>query len=135
MDQFEAISIVAMTVLLAWGSLNITHGLRAYHSHEVIKRYFWQMNLYWGIMNFLLAGSTLIVLNLHKLNVAHQTQLHVIAVNIILEIGYIAIGLAMAGLKRNQLTPRRFGFGLSIAMQGAFLLLFDTTLLLLLKTA
>lgn len=135
MSQFQAICIIAMTILLAWGTLNITYGLRAYHSGKIIERYFWRMNLYWGIMNFLLAGSTLLALNFNRLTVAQQTQLNVIAINIGLEVGYIFAGLAMATLHKPQLTQRRFGFGLSIAMQGTFLVIFDTTLFILLKTA
>lgn len=133
--DFEAISIAAMTVLLIWGGLNILRGLKYYHAHNLIKRHFWRMNTWWGSMNFLLAVVTLSAIQLDWLTVSPATQLRVIAVNLALEVGYVAIGTTMVRLQAKQLTVRRFGWGLAVMMQGAFLVLFDSILLLLLHNA
>lgn len=122
-----------MLVLGSWGIANTATGLIAYGTASGQARYFHQMNAGWGIINTGLAvagflGSKKEDVNAYSLARTIKSQHNiekVLLLNAGLDIGYIAAGawLNERGVTKNS--ARLQGYGKSVMMQGAFLLIFD----------
>jgi hypothetical protein len=121
-----------MWILGSWALLNLLIGtIRGFQTRGQVQA-FHQMNAYWNLVNLGIAGygywqSSQISLgiNFWKVLTAQQQIEKVLLFNAALDLGYMAVGffLIERGLRLEK--ERWIGFGKSILLQGAFLLLFD----------
>jgi hypothetical protein len=123
-----------MEVLGSWGIVNVGAGAIGWaNSTTNTSRYFYQMNVIWGSVNF---GTALIsYAALQKDRKKHLTAAEtlkeqkkiekIFLINGGLDVAYIGTGLylKLAGDSRNS--PIMKGYGSSILLQGGFLLIFD----------
>ncbi|TXD37136.1 hypothetical protein FRC98_10395 [Lujinxingia vulgaris] len=132
-----------MSVLLAWSALNIGVGTAGYFVSDGPQRYFHQMNAAWNLVNAAIAGFGLRGAlradaasfdGLQTLEEGRSFE-RVLAINIGLNVAYMASGAFMweRGLRRDD--ERLLGYGPSLVLQGAFLLVFDSTLFALQQRA
>lgn len=123
-----------MEVLGGWGVVNLASGAVGWpNSGSPEARYFFQMNTIWGGINF---GTALLsYASIQKDRRKHLTAAEtlkeqqriekIFRINEYLDVAYIGAGayLRIAGDSRHS--PIMKGYGESIIMQGAFLLVFD----------
>lgn len=132
-----------MGVLLGWSALNIGVGAAGYLMTDGPQRYFHQMNAAWNVVNALIAGFGLRGAlredassfdGLETLEEGRSFE-RILAINIGLNVAYMASGAFMweRGLRRDD--DRLQGYGPSLLVQGAFLLVFDSTLFTLQRRA
>lgn len=122
-----------MYVLGAWAAANIVQGTISASNTKGSEHYFHQMNAYWNSVNLAIAGVGLLGIRkqLKKehtmgFNLKAQYQLEkILLVNTGLDLAYITTGLYLKerGLRLNN--TRNQGYGNSLLLQGAFLLVFD----------
>jgi len=122
----------AMWILLGWGSLNLIGGsvLAINRNH----RDFYTMMAGWGLVNAGIAGFALLNPDIYDATTSFSQVLRdeqlfnrILAINSGLNIGYMATGFCMMYMGK---TSRIRQFGTAIIIQGAFLAIFDTILLL-----
>ncbi len=126
----------AMLVLGGWALGNIAVGAIAANQNTGSTQYFHRMNMYWNFFNLGLATvSYLSLKNGLGLPLAQTIQEQhsiekIFLLNAGLDLAYMAGGLYLTERSKNTLKlPERLkGFGQSIMLQGAFLLLFDGTM-------
>ncbi len=121
-----------MWILGFWALLNLLVGtIRGFQTKGQVQA-FHQMNGYWNLVNLGIAGlgywqasQVSLVVNFWEVLVAQQQIEKVLLFNAALDLGYMAVGffLIEKGLRLEK--ERWIGFGKSILLQGAFLLLFD----------
>lgn len=121
-----------MSVLGSWALLNITTGIYgSLHSQED-KKAFWQMNAGWNIINIAIAGFGYYAKpELYDFQSAIHQQSSIqqlLALNIGLDIAYMLGGLYLKEKSNTTSQTQLLGFGNSLIVQGAFLLLFDCAL-------
>jgi hypothetical protein len=123
-----------MGVLGGWGALNLASGAIGWSNSTTNEsRYFFEMNTIWGAANF---GTALVTYaGLQRERKKHYTAAEelqrqeklkkIFLVNGAFDIVYLGAGayLKIAGDSRNS--PIMKGFGESVLIQGAFLLIFD----------
>ena len=130
-----------MNVLGVWGIANIADGGIGYFTARQDQwKYFHEMNAVWGIVN---TGIAVLGIN----GVRKEVQQHltpdqacshykitkrIYLINTGLDIVYMAAGVALTRYADNtKNNPALFtGFGRSIALQGAFLFVFDNVMYL-----
>lgn len=125
----------AMLVLGAWAVGNIGSGLALRGNQQGSTRYFHEMNAGWGAVNLVIAGFGYWAS--HKADPAsfdlagtiheqHKIQ-KILLFNAGLDVGYMLGGAYLIERSKNtENKPERLeGFGKSIALQGAFLFVFD----------
>ena len=118
--------------LLIWGGANVVAGAAAQASGNPFLKQFGTQALVWGIINAVLALLGLRGTANKRAERAHPAAQArrfrvIVAINALLDVGYIAGGVALARSGRNA----RTGMGVGIIVQGAFLLLFDLALVAL----
>jgi hypothetical protein len=132
----------AMLTLGGWAFGNLAVGGLAARSSTGDSREFWRMTAYWNVVNLgiaafghvgagSLAGS---VGDWSELIRERQDLRGILLLNAGLDFAYVLGGWAMLerGLRRSGAAGERWrGFGRAVAVQGAFLLAFDVTLLAL----
>ncbi len=138
--QFELISLYSMSILLGWGVSNVGIGVWRQWSASDAKRYFWQMNGMWGLVNTVIAALTLIAIWGNYNNFAsdagfQQSQIEIVGINFFLNIVYIAVGVALIRVAAAKISIKRRAYGWSIIIQGAFLFIFDASLWVLLRSS
>jgi hypothetical protein len=121
-----------MWILGSWAVLNLLVGtIRGIQTRGQVQA-FHQMNAYWNLVNLGIAGygywqasQVSLVVNFWEVLTAQQQIEKVLLFNAALDLGYMAVGffLIEKGLRLEK--ERWIGFGKSILLQGAFLLLFD----------
>jgi hypothetical protein len=121
-----------MWILGSWAILNLIFGtVKSFETKGEVKA-FHQMNGYWNLVNLGIAGygywqasQISLAVNFWEVLTAQQQIEKVLLFNAALDLGYMAIGffLVERGLRLEK--ERWIGFGKSILLQGAFLLLFD----------
>ena|SRR5579872_4465539 len=137
------ITRTAMITLGGWAAANIGSGFIIAARSSEITKYTWQMNGYWNFINLGLAGmgylramkestkSTTLLDNYEAQNRLEK----IYYLNFGLDFGYIATGLFLRqkGFNENNLRTANqlTGYGTSIVIQGAFLLLMDGAMILL----
>ncbi|MDX2303560.1 MAG: hypothetical protein NW226_12210 [Microscillaceae bacterium] len=129
------INRVGMIVLGTWALGNMAVGGVMLGSQDGASRKFYEMNIYWNLVNLGLAGAGLYqtfksdpaALSLYQSFQAQQSMEKILLFNAGLDVGYMAAGLWMWEKSKNQEKNKDLleGFGKSILMQGGFLLLFD----------
>ena len=129
------INRTAMTVLGGWAIGNLASGALLTGQKTGKAKYFHQMNLGWGAINLGIAGfayysavktdpASFDLLNSFK---EQEKITRILLFNAGLDLGYIMGGAYLRERAKNTTNnPERFaGFGESIMLQGAFLLIFD----------
>jgi hypothetical protein len=123
-----------MWILGSWALLNLLVGtIRGMQTRGQVQA-FHRMNAYWNLVNLGIAGfgywqaSQVAVLNFWEVLVAQQEIEKILLANAALDFGYIALGLYLIERGRRMEKEKWIGFGKSILLQGAFLLLFDAIL-------
>jgi hypothetical protein len=123
-----------MLILGTWAVVNLILGAVASFRTHGQTQAFHQMNAYWNVVNLGIAAygywqaSQAAVLNFWEVLVEQQQIEKVLLANSALDFGYIALGLYLIERGRRLEKDKWIGFGKSIVLQGAFLLLFDVIL-------
>ena len=127
------INITGMKVLGGWALANMAIGSVAYFSLSGKKKYFNQMNLMWNVVNLGLATAGYFgakadlnqQLSLaQSINDQHKIE-QILLLNAGLDVGYMAAGLYLNERGLRKSSERFQGYGQSLILQGAFLLVFD----------
>lgn len=118
--------------LLVWGGANVVAGAAAQASGNPFLKQFGMQALVWGAIDAALALLGLRGAAKKRAERSDQTVQArrfrlIVALNALLDVGYIAGGVALARNGRNE----RAGMGIGVIVQGAFLLLFDLALVAL----
>jgi hypothetical protein len=131
-----------MIVLGAWALLNIIIGSFRLMKATRNKRFFFQMNIYWNIINMIVASVALYMLLTHDpviQTLSDSLKLHgwykkVLYLNIGLDVAYLFIGIWLQERsKSSPKTEQLLGWGQSIVLQGFFLLVLDIALVVMLE--
>jgi hypothetical protein len=123
-----------MLILGTWAVVNLLWGTLASFRTRGQTQAFYQMNAYWNVVNLVITGfgfwqaSKVTVLNFWEVLLAQQQIEKILLANAALDFGYIALGLYLIEKGRRTEKDKWLGFGKSIVLQGAFLLLFDAIL-------
>ncbi len=123
-----------MLILGTWAVVNLILGAVASFRTSGQTQAFHQMNAYWNVVNLGIAAygfwqaSQVAVLNFWEVLLAQQQIEKILLANAALDFGYIALGLYLIEKGRRLEKDKWLGFGKSIILQGAFLLLFDAIL-------
>lgn len=127
------INITGMKVLGGWALANMAIGSVAYFSYSGKKKYFNQMNVMWNVVNLGLATAGYFgakadlnqQLSLaQSINDQHKIE-QILLLNAGLDVGYMAAGLYLNERGLRKSSDRLQGYGQSLILQGAFLLVFD----------
>jgi hypothetical protein len=121
-----------MWILGSWALLNLLIGtIGSFRTRGQVQA-FHQMNAYWNLVNLGIAGYGFwqasqipLVVNFWEVLTAQQQIEKILLFNAALDLAYLAVGYFFVerGLRLEK--ERWIGFGKSILLQGAFLLLFD----------
>ena len=124
-----------MVTLGSWSAVNLVSGGLGSLSLDATSQHFHQMNALWNTVNFSLAASGLIRYRKDKSTIfslsetiseQHKTE-KIFLVNSAIDISYIGAGAFLnyqSGLGGANASIQK-GFGNSLIVQGAFLLIFD----------
>ncbi len=123
----------AFIVLGSWSVANIITGLAGQSNSNGQTRYFHQMNLIWGSVNLIIAGSGYIGAKRRATDLSlsgslkQQTNIEkTFLFNAGIDLAYLATGAYFIERGKNQDNPDKFrGYGKSILIQGGALLIFD----------
>ncbi len=138
LKEFEATKIdinrTGMYILGGWALANIISGTTLSLTMKGEAKYFNQFNALWNTVNLGLAVNGLLntgtdTLSLYNSVTGHQTLQNIFVLNAGLDLAYIATGFflkekAKTSEKKELLT----GYGNSLLVQGAFLLVFDAAM-------
>lgn len=123
-----------MTVLSSWAGANlITNGILLSNSSGSDK-YFYQMNVYWNVVNGALAGLGILGAKKTSGNLSAFQTLEeqsstekTFLVNTGLDAAYVMTGVYLLEKSKNSTDNQDMlkGYGQSVILQGGFLLLFD----------
>ena len=123
----------AMGILGSWAVINIGTGIYGSFQYEGEAMYFHQFDAMWNSVNLAIAGfsyfSAKKILVNNSLQKAWDRQVKLektLLLNIGLDAAYITGGLLLKQIAKSASNPNLYnGYGNSLIMQGAFLLLFD----------
>ncbi len=131
------ITQTGMKVLTSWGLANIGTGAAGWAASKGGQnRYFYQMTTIWGAVNTAVAlrgyvtakrETNEILTPAESLRKQHMME-RIFLFNGTLDVIYIGAGFYMDSRGSNNNNAQLKGFGTAIALQGAFLLLFDATM-------
>ena len=123
-----------MTVLGSWAGANlITNGILLSNSSGSDK-YFYQMNVYWSVVNGTLAGLGVLGAKKKQGNLSAFQSLEeqsstekTFLINTGLDAAYVMTGVYLLEKSKNSTDNKDMlkGYGQSVILQGGFLLLFD----------
>jgi len=131
------ITKTGMEVLGSWAAVNIGVGTVGWaDSKGGTNKYFYQMNTIWGAANLgaAILGFTTTQKNKNKVltaaeSLSAQKKIEkTFLINGGLDVVYIGTGIFLKNRGDNRNSPKLRGYGTSIILQGAFLLLFDGTM-------
>lgn len=122
-----------LTILAAWAGVNIIQGSISANNAQGRDRYFFNMNSYWNLVNMGIATYGLIRIKKdlarkysYTQNLLEQQKLEkILLLNSGLDLAYIATGLYLKERGARLNSEQSAGFGNSLILQGAFLLVFD----------
>jgi hypothetical protein len=135
--QRSQITITGMSVLRGWGLANIGAGAAGWAASKGGQnRYFYQMTTVWGVVNTAVAINGYAnarreineTLNPAESVKAQQKIERIFLFNGALDVVYIGAGFYLDSRGSNNNNAQLKGYGTSIALQGAFLLLFDAAM-------
>ena len=123
-----------MTVLGSWAGANlVANGILLANSSGSDK-YFYQMNVYWNVVNGALAGLGVLGAKKMQGNLSAFQALEeqsstekTFLVNTGLDVAYVMTGVYLIEKSKNSVDSqdKLKGYGQSVILQGGFLLLFD----------
>jgi hypothetical protein len=124
-----------MLILGAWALVNLIWGGVAARQSTGQTKAFHQMNAYWNLVNLAIAAfgcwqASQEVLGLafwESVSAQHSIE-KILLLNAGLDLGYLAMGGYLMERGRRKEKEQWVGFGKSIVLQGAFLLVFDVIL-------
>ena len=131
-----------MLVLGGWAIVNIFIGSFRLTKATRSKKYFFQMNLYWNIVNLCIAAAALYSFfstNAASYNLVQSLNQHewykkVLYLNVGLDVAYMLLGGYLKERSRNSpKTEQLLGWGQAVVVQAWFLFLLDLVLLVLLE--
>jgi hypothetical protein len=131
--QYIQTNKTGMWILGSWAGGNMIFSGIALTKAQGEAKYFHQMNVAWNVVNLGLAGFGLYDAYhpeysgwQETINQHHKMQ-KILLINAGLDVGYMMTGFfLMEKSKNTQKLPERLsGFGKSLVLQGAFLLVFD----------
>ena len=122
-----------MTALGAWGLLNVVQGSISATNTVGPEHYFHQMSAYFNTVNVGIAAvgffgikKQLLKTNTLASEIQAQRQIQkILLINSALDVGYFATGLILRNAGIKNLNAKTQGYGGSIMLQGAFLLVYD----------
>ncbi|WP_051416941.1 DUF6992 family protein, partial [Sediminibacterium salmoneum] len=122
-----------MTILAAWAGVNIIQGSISATNATGSGPHFFRMNAYWNLVNLGIASVGLMQLRkemnrkytLTQNHLAQQKLEKILLLNTGLDLAYIATGFLLKENGNRTGNLRNTGFGNSLLLQGAFLLVFD----------
>lgn len=127
-----------MYVLGSWALLNLGTGAAGWAKYDGEKKYFNQMNFFWNTVNLTIAGVALYnnyqtgysLLSPQEALSKHLDTEKILLINAGLDAVYISTGFLLKYLGNKAETRKDLlrGYGNSLLLQGAFLLLFDAVL-------
>jgi hypothetical protein len=142
-NQQQAATLkTGMLVLGGWAILNIIVGSFKLTKSTRSRKFYFQMNLYWNIVNLIIAAvalysiisgdpATQSLIGSLKLHIWYKKVLYL---NVGLDLAYIVLG---AYLKERSRTSPKIeqlqGWGEAVVLQGLFLFLLDLVLVVLLE--
>lgn len=135
--EHHQINKTGMLVLGSWAVGNIAVGTIGRSTSKGNTKYFHEMNAAWNLINLGIAGFGFfnllepdINLNLAEALSQQKSMEGILLFNAGLDLGYIAIGAYLKERSKNseKNKDRLLGYGNSLILQGAFLLLFDISL-------
>ena len=131
---------IGLAVLGGWGLLNLLVNLILYPKAKGSKKYFYQLNLVFGVSNVLFAAIALAILNRQQASsFGLEDSLielfkfeKLLLFNMGLNISYLVSGLFLLKLAKVQLekASRFRGYGRTMLLQGAWYCLYDLTFFL-----
>ena len=123
-----------LTVLGSWAGVNlITNGILLSNASGSDK-YFYQMNVYWNVVNGALAGLGVLQAKKAQAGLSPFQTLEeqsntekTFLVNTGLDVAYVMTGVYLLEKSKNSIDSQEKlkGYGQSVILQGGFLLLFD----------
>ena len=133
-QEHDDLNRKGMTVLGSWAGANlITNGILLSNASGSDKA-FYQMNIYWNVVNGALAGLGLLQKSKNQANMSpfqsleeqHSTE-KTFLFNVGLDVAYVMGGVYLLEKGNNPTTDQNQlkGYGQSIILQGGFLFLFD----------
>ncbi|TPE45616.1 hypothetical protein FJM65_04590 [Pontibacter mangrovi] len=131
-----------MLVLGGWAILNILFSSFKLTRTSRSRRYFHQMNVYWNIVNLLIASYALYAILSRPsagLPLPDSLQLHtlyksLLYLNVGLDVAYLLLGLYLKERARWATGNEQLqGWSQSVLLQGAFLFVLDLVLVVLLE--
>ncbi|MBN1386828.1 MAG: hypothetical protein JW965_00165 [Bacteroidales bacterium] len=134
----QKINSTGMYILGSWAIANIATGAYGWSKYSGDRMYFYQMNLFWNVVNASIAGFALYSNYTTDISSFSQQELleklvkteNILLINAGLDVGYIGAGFLLKHLSTKY--PNRSsmlkGYGNSIILQGGFLLVFDVIL-------
>ncbi len=122
-----------LTVLLAWSAANMVQGSISAGNLTGSKQHFHRMNAYFNTVNLAIAGYGLFRLQQTKKihytvadNVKAQQKISsLLLLNTGLDVAYMTTGMYLQEKGNSQSNDQAKGYGSSLILQGAFLLVFD----------
>ncbi|MDN3686767.1 DUF6992 family protein [Cyclobacterium jeungdonense] len=121
-----------MMVLGTWAAGNMVWAGIGAASKKGKTKAFHQMNLYWNSVNLVIAGLGYInakksrePIGLWESMKAQQKSEKILLVNAALDFGYMATGMYLKERGKRLESEQLHGFGNSVILQGAFLMVFD----------
>jgi len=133
-DTKADINRTGMLVLGGWAIANIVSGTTLAFTTQGETKYFNQFNALWNTVNLGLALNGLLntgpdSLSLFNSVTGHQTLQNIFVLNAGLDLAYIATGFFLKEKAKNSEKKEILtGYGNSLLVQGAFLLVFDAAM-------
>ncbi|CAM3551800.1 hypothetical protein POKO110462_08870 [Pontibacter korlensis] len=144
LNQGQADTLEAgMLVLGGWAIINILFSSFKLTKATRSRKYFYQMNVYWNIVNLLIASFALYTIlskDSATLSLSDSLYLHgwykkLLYLSVGLDAGFIMLGAYLKEHSRWSAKAEQMqGWGQSVLLQGLFLLLLDLVLVILLET-
>jgi hypothetical protein len=123
-----------MTVLGSWAGANLLTNSILLVNSSGSDKYFYQMNVYWNLVNGALAGLGILQAKKNQgeltafqaLEEQNSTE-KVFLINAGLDVAYVMTGVYLLEKSKNSTDNQDMlkGYGQSVILQGGFLLLFD----------
>lgn len=132
--QTHRLSKQGMVFLTSWASVNILSGSAVFISNSYEEKCFYAMNSGWGVVNLAIALPSLLsqpktYSDITKLSENLRKTEKVFLLNAGLDVLYITAGIAAIEYSKQQKSIKEkemfSGFGKSVVIQGATLLVFD----------
>ena len=130
------INQTGMKVLGGWAIANIAIGSVGFYKTKGATKYFHQMNIFWNVVNLGIAtagfygakeASNKQYSIEQSIQEQHKTE-RILLINAGLDMAYVAGGWYLNRRGISKSSDRLHGYGNAIILQGAFLLLFDSSM-------